>query len=126
MSAQDEDELWRSIVDNYGERPELDEAPETAPAAAVPSVAPEPLAEVEDRFVPPPPPPLPPPGQQAPGRLDRRVRRPDPAARLPGGRDLAAPAPRLRDGDWFVGGFVYLVLLMPRGPRDPDDDGARL
>ena len=27
---------------------------------------------------------------------------------------------------WFVGGFVYLVLLMPRGPRDPDDDGARL
>ena len=27
---------------------------------------------------------------------------------------------------WFVGGFTYLVLLMPRGPRDPDDDGARL
>ena len=27
---------------------------------------------------------------------------------------------------WFVGGFTYLVLQMPRGPRDPEDDGARL
>ena len=26
----------------------------------------------------------------------------------------------------FVGGFVYLVIQMPRGPRDPFDDGARL
>ena len=26
----------------------------------------------------------------------------------------------------FVGGFVYLVTRMPRGPRDPADDGARL
>ena len=24
----------------------------------------------------------------------------------------------------FVGGFLYLVWLMPSGPRDPDDDGA--
>jgi len=27
---------------------------------------------------------------------------------------------------WFVGGFVYLVLHMDRGPRDPWDDGARV
>ncbi len=27
---------------------------------------------------------------------------------------------------WFVGGFLYLVGQMPRGPRDPDDDGARV
>jgi hypothetical protein len=26
----------------------------------------------------------------------------------------------------FVGGFLYLVIQMPRGPRDPDDDGAQL
>ena len=27
---------------------------------------------------------------------------------------------------WFVGGFGYLVVHMPRGPGDPYDDGARL
>ncbi len=26
----------------------------------------------------------------------------------------------------FVGGFVYLVWRMPRGPRDPWDDGAKV
>lgn len=26
----------------------------------------------------------------------------------------------------FVGGFVYLVVKMPREPRDPGDDGARV
>ncbi len=26
----------------------------------------------------------------------------------------------------FVGGFLYLVAQMPSGPRDPDDDGARI
>ncbi len=26
----------------------------------------------------------------------------------------------------FVGGFVYLVVKMPREPRDPGDDGAVL
>ena len=25
----------------------------------------------------------------------------------------------------FIGGFVYLVVQMPRGPQDPYDDGAR-
>ena len=24
----------------------------------------------------------------------------------------------------FVGGFIYLAASMPRGPRDPGDDGA--
>ncbi|MBC2933485.1 hypothetical protein [Nocardioides sp. zg-1228] len=27
---------------------------------------------------------------------------------------------------WFVGGFVYLVLDMPKAPRDPWDDGSRV
>ncbi|VXC48777.1 hypothetical protein NOCARDAX2BIS_660001 [Nocardioides sp. AX2bis] len=26
----------------------------------------------------------------------------------------------------FIGGFVYLVAKMPREPRDPYDDGARV
>ena len=26
----------------------------------------------------------------------------------------------------FIGGFVYLVVQMPRGPHDPYDDGARI
>jgi hypothetical protein len=26
----------------------------------------------------------------------------------------------------FVGGFLYLVIRMPRQPRDPGDDGARI
>ena len=27
---------------------------------------------------------------------------------------------------WFVGGFLYLVLEMPRSPREPWDDGSRV
>jgi len=27
---------------------------------------------------------------------------------------------------WFVGGFAYLVLVMPKAPRDPWDDGSRI
>ena len=27
---------------------------------------------------------------------------------------------------WFVGGFAYLVLEMPKSPRDPWDDGSRI
>jgi hypothetical protein len=27
---------------------------------------------------------------------------------------------------WFVGGFLYLVIDMPRSPRDPWDDGSRI
>jgi hypothetical protein len=27
---------------------------------------------------------------------------------------------------WFVGGFAYLVFVMPKAPRDPWDDGSRI
>ena len=27
---------------------------------------------------------------------------------------------------WFVGGFGYLVFVMPKAPRDPWDDGSRI
>ncbi|HTW15280.1 MAG TPA: hypothetical protein VMF51_09125 [Nocardioides sp.] len=137
----DEDAAWRAIVDNYGTRPELD--PETAPAP-VPDPAQD-LADLadladpavdddwdtdpvfpDDRFVPPPPPPLPRPSR------DRLI------AWL---GVFGAPAvllvcliagiglPRLLAYGLvaaFVGGFVYLVWRMPRGPRDPWDDGAKV
>ncbi|WP_244927539.1 hypothetical protein [Nocardioides sp. W7] len=150
----DEDAVWRSIVDNYGTRPDLD--PEATPDLAAdlgpdlpaelgPDLAPEmvgpgggdgladepewftaPLVDPEDRFVPPPPPPLPRPSRD---RL---------AAWL---GVFGSPAvllvclvaniglPRLLAYGLvaaFVGGFLYLVWQMPRGPRDPWDDGAQI
>ena len=123
MSAQDEDELWRSIVDNYGDRAELDEPVETAPVPPAPAAAPE---DVEERFVPPPPPPLPRPENKRlvawAGVFGVPILL---LVCLVTGISLPALLAYAMVG-WFVGGFVYLVLLMPRGPRDPDDDGARL
>jgi len=124
VTAPDEDELWRSIVDNYGDRAELAED-ESAAAAVAP--APEPAAvQAEDRYVPPPPPPLPHPDTKrlvawvglfgVPTLL---------LVCLVLGISLPALAAYAMIG-WFVGGFGYLVVLMPRGPRDPSDDGARL
>jgi hypothetical protein len=139
---RDDDEAWRSIVDNYGDRAEVEPDPPLADeggnAWVVPAPEPAPEPEhswddpypdsdwSEDRFVPPPPPPLLVP------RRDRlfawlgvfgsplilllclvlRIDLPELLA-----YSLVAA---------FVGGFLYLVWLMPRGPRDPDDDGAVL
>jgi hypothetical protein len=148
--ATAEELAWRSIVENYGERAQLDESPSPPPAEA--PVAPpsdgtpfggrfgDPSAldgfgvepddelteEAEEGFVPPEPPPLP---RLAP---DRAVA----WAGIFGSPvvlltalilSLAIPA-------WlgyllvvaFVGGFVYLVVQMPREPRDPWDDGAQI
>jgi hypothetical protein len=139
--AREDDDAWRAIVDNYGERV-LDDTdtvePEPEPEASfrrsIEPVEPPPSWDDEyvdsdwstDSFVPPPPPPLPRP------TTDRmvawlgifgsplvllvclifRVDLPQILAYL-----LVAA---------FVGGFLYLVIQMPRGPRDPDDDGAQL
>lgn len=133
------DDAWRSIVENYGERADLDgeapDAPEREGLRAVERsdvvipdiVEPEPAAEpAEERFVPPPPPPLP---------------RPEPRRAVAWTGVFGAPAilllllvlgvslPALLDYAlvaWFVGGFVYLVATMPSGPRDPGDDGSRI
>jgi hypothetical protein len=130
------DDAWRSIVENYGERADLDgDAPEPAVQRAVERsdvvipdvVEPAPVAEpAEERFVPPPPPPLP---------------RPEPKRAVAWAGVFGAPAilllllvlgvslPALLDYAlvaWFVGGFVYLVATMPSGPRDPGDDGSRI
>jgi hypothetical protein len=135
-----DDDAWRAIVDNYGDRVELDDEPPLAAEVLdttthheddVPP-ADERVAELDgpdvddDAFVPPAPPPLPHP----------------PPDRLAAWSGLfGAPVVLLiclvvgiHLPTWvgyllvaaFLGGFGYLVVKMPRGPADPWDDGARL
>lgn len=131
MQRDNEDEAWRAIVENYGERPQLgaDPLPEEPLAASGPSwrdVYPDESAIDEERFVPPTPPPIPRPARDrllawlgvfgAPTVLLVCLVA---GIRLPGLLSYALVAA-------FVGGFLYLVWRMPRGPRDPWDDGAQL
>lgn len=144
MHREEDDEAWRAIVENFGERAELDDAepapetrtdPEPGPApelgpAPEPAPAPPPAAsppvDDEDRFVPPEPGPLPVPAPDrgiawmgvfgAPVVL---------LVSLLAGIDLPRWVGWLMVA-WFVGGFVYLVHQMPREPRDPWDDGSRV
>ena len=154
MNPGDEEEAWRQIVENYGERPSLDEAagsdplPEERSSDLLEPDDPEPPQqwsehviglpqqpawvhspdpwEDEGRFVPPTPPPIP---LAEPKRL------------LAWAGIFLAPVlvligvifpinePRWLTGlliAWFVGGFVYLVITMPGNGRDPWDDGARI
>ena len=131
MQPDNEDEAWRAIVENYGDRPDLDPAdlpPQPAPPqepAAAPVPVPAPAPD-EERFVPPPPPPVP---RSTPDRLAAW-------AGLFGAPLVLLVALVLNLSlptwagyvlvAWFVGGFLYLVVQMPSGPRDPGDDGARL
>jgi hypothetical protein len=144
---------WREIVENYGERAVLDdpatpsdEATPTAedrvpdaPARLSPTDLPEHLRdddEVErreqaiaesERFKPPPAPPFPVPRTWQRGLAWAGI--------------FVAPLIALVIGllsiyvnplvgwvlvGWFVGGFGYLVFVMPRSPRDPWDDGSRI
>ena len=148
---RDDDDAWRAIVDNYGDRVELDPDPAPEPAdlagsdeasrddvldprgdprtwdpspadAADPDLGRDP----DDRFVPPAPPPVP-------------TTTPDRYAAWAGvfgapvlllvvivlGIELPAILGYALIAA-FVGGFVYLVARMPREPRDPGDDGARI
>jgi hypothetical protein len=132
-----EDALWRAIVDNYGDRPELDEADRGAPPSLrdpdrslepideIPE-EPEPAPEPEDHFVPPPPPPLPTP---PPARLLAWVGLFGVPlfvlVALVAGLVLP-PWLGLVLMFWFVGGFVFLVASMRPGPGSDHDDGARL
>ena len=141
---RDEDERLAAIVDNYGDAPSssrTSRGPSPSPSrtravAARPAVARRRPRGLDDRV--------------RAGRDEERLRarrrrrrcpRPPPVARCawlglfgvaggaagrPGVRHLppdAGSATLLVGG--FVGGFVYLVSTMPRGPRDPGDDGAR-
>ena len=130
MSRPSEDDAaWRSIVENYGERAELDPAPDPAT-----DDAPEPAYDDPDErddwddehFVPPPPPPLPHP---PPVRLAAWLGVFGAPAVLLVAMVLALPLPGwISKGliGWFVVGFLYLVFHMDRGPRDPWDNGARV
>ena len=136
MVQRDDDEAWRSIVDNYGERAEVEPDPPASDLGADERTHPEPEPEgtwespypdsawAEERFVPPAPPPLPRP------RRDRLLAWlgvfGSPTILLVC-LVLGISLPELVAYALvtaFVGGFLYLVWLMPRGPRDPDDDGA--
>jgi hypothetical protein len=133
-----EDDLWRAIVDNYGERPEIDEPELVVPPSPrdLSPVAREQddpdessrgdLAEQEEHFVPPPPPPLPTP---PPARLLAWVG----LFGVPMFVLVALVAgvyvptwAGLILMVWFVGGFVFLVASMRPGPGQDHDDGARL
>jgi hypothetical protein len=144
VQRDSDEDAWRAIVENYGERVELDEEPPAQPPAQPPAeqrlerlftplpqperAEPDDLDdEPDDAFVPPTPPPLP---------------------KLPPDRLLAwlglfgSPSVLLFCvvldvylPPWlgyllvasFIGGFVYLVVKMPRRDDiDPWDDGARL
>ena len=137
MQRGNDDEVWRSIVENYGERPQLDDAPTPAepaepdpePFAAYvddPDPDPDPEPEPEDGFVPPPPPPLPRPTRD---RMIAWIGVFGSPAILLLCLLLGVALPGIVSYllvSGFVGGFVYLVWRMPREPRDPWDDGARV
>lgn len=144
MQRDSDEEAWRAIVENYGDRVELDDEP-PAEQPAAPTGRPElerlfrGLPEAEqarsqeaeahdpaDEFVPPTPPPLP---KLPPDRLVAW-------SGLFGSPSvlLVCLVLGVHLPSWlgyllvasFIGGFVYLVTQMPRGPVDPWDDGARL
>jgi hypothetical protein len=131
-----DDDAWRAIVDNYGDRAEIEaeDAPVEQPVSEVRRSIEQPSWDdpyvdsdwSTDRFVPPPPPPLPTP------TADRLVAWVGVFGSpivlllcLVLGIDLPQLVAYLLVAA-FVGGFLYLVIQMPRGPRDPDDDGAQI
>lgn len=136
MNARDEDEVWRDIVENYGEAPpgdSLDQPAEviqpdvTASEAAQDPDAWHPIPwEDEGRFVPPVPPPIP---LAEPPRMLAWIGLFGAPTVL-----LVALIFGLHFPGWlstllvisFVGGFGFLVATMNTGPRDPGDDGARI
>lgn len=135
MNPRDEDEVWRDIVENYGEAPsaeELDETQKPAEPALRPGSAEDPDAwqpepwEDEGRFVPPEPPPVP---LAEPKRLVAWIGLfGSPAILLVAlllGVSFSSWLSTLLIA-WFLGGFGYLIATMSDRPRDPGDDGARL
>ena len=140
MGRDTDDDAWRAIVENYGDRIELDDDPpidvlhEDLERDALEDEAPEvrhdrrhtdrPLDD--DRYVPPPPPPLP---SVARDRLLAWIGLFGAPTILLVTLVLGVSLPPFVGYllvAAFIGGFGYLVVKMPRGPGDPWDDGARL
>jgi hypothetical protein len=143
---------WREIVENYGERAVLDDpsssseqptsdaedAP-SAPSAPSSTELPEHLRdddEVErreqaiaeaERFRPPPAPPFPVPRTWERGLAWAGIFVAPVIALLIGLLSIYVhPLVGWALVGWFVGGFAYLVFVMPKAPRDPWDDGSRI
>ncbi|OIJ24680.1 hypothetical protein [Nocardioides luteus] len=135
-----DEEAWREIVENYGDRPALEDEPVSRGLFEKKIDIVEPVEESDpyedmwrdddEGYVPPPPPPLP---------------KPTPARLLAWIGVLGAPVAVLvlivvtqitdrHFSSWvigglvaaFLGGFVYLLMTMPSEPREPWDDGARV
>ena len=153
MGRERDDDVWRSIVENYGDRVELEDEPpldvlhEELDRDLDRGVDPDSLGEVrhnrrrddpsdpaeqparplhDDRFVPPPAPPLP---IVAPDRMLAWLGLFGSPTILLITLVLGISMPPLLGYllvAGFLGGFGYLVVKMPRGPGDPWDDGARL
>ena len=150
MGRERDDDVWRSIVENYGDRVELDDDPpldvlhEDLDRAAEPDSlgevrhnrrrddppdAGDPLVRAphdDDRYVPPPPPPLP---VVAGDRMLAWLGLFGAPTILLVTLVLGIAMPPMLGYllvAAFLGGFGYLVVKMPRGPADPWDDGARL
>ena len=134
---------WREIVEHYGERPVLDDDGHPRRRAAPAEPVPRRERRARTTRTPTSTPTTtsrPPSGS---GRLPRR-RSPTPRTWQRGvawAGIFVAPALALVIGlfsiyvaplvgwalvAWFVGGFGYLVRVMPRSPRDPWDDGSRI
>jgi hypothetical protein len=137
VNPRDEDEVWRDIVENYGDAPSVEDAPPAAdpvvdqgpPSFRVtePDEVHDPATwEDEGRFVPPPAPPV---SLAEPPRLLAWIGLFGSPAVL-----LVALVFSWQLPSWlstlligaFIGGFGYLVATMSREPRDPGDDGARI
>jgi hypothetical protein len=137
VQRDSDEDAWRAIVENYGERVELDDEPPADPPTEqrlerlfTPLPQPE-VDEVEDEpddgFVPPTPPPLP---KLPPDRLLAWLGLFGSPTIL-----LVCVVLNVHLPPWlgyllvasFIGGFLYLVVKMPRRDDiDPWDDGARL
>ena len=140
VQRDSDEDAWRAIVENYGERAELEDEPQGGPTTAepprqerlerlfrpLPQPA-QPEEEPDDAFVPPTPPPLP---KLPPDRLAAWAGLFGSPVIL-----LVCLVLGIHLAPWlgyllvaaFLGGFGYLVVKMPRGRDiDPWDDGARL
>lgn len=130
-----DDDAWRAIVENYGDRPQVEElsaaTAEPAPERETEPRAPayddvDPAPDEAERFVPPEPPPG--PAINLPRHLPWVAVFGVPAVLLVmllAGVALPGWLGYLLVGS-FVGSFLYLVVTMKPGGRDPFDDGARL
>ena len=127
MSTRDDDAAWQQIVENYGERPEVPDAPAPGPAPEAPlAEAPE-VFHIElydEQFV---PPPLPPPPVIRPERKVAWVGLVGSPVLLGVLSLIDYSLPAVLTGGLvvaFLASFGYLVATME--PHDPDDDGARV